>query len=152
MMDDRVKDRTESTQARAGEAGAVSTQAPTHKPRRWLLILILVVVVLPVAAMAGWTALTLDWAYARGERAGFIQKFSQKGWVCKTWEGEIAMVNVPGAAQERFAFTVRNDSIANEITRLMGSHVAIVYEQHRGVPGSCFGETEYYVTGVNAVR
>jgi hypothetical protein len=152
MMDDRLKDRTESTSAGTGDVDAVSVRASVRKPRRWLLILILVVVVLPAAVMAGWTALTLNWTYARGERAGFIQKFSQKGWVCKTWEGEIAMVNVPGAAQERFAFTVRSDSVANEITRLMGSHVAIVYEQHRGVPGSCFGETEYYVTGVKAVQ
>jgi hypothetical protein len=93
----------------------------------------------------------LHWTYSSGERAGFVQKFSHKGWLCKTWEGEIAMVNMPGAAQERFAFTVRDDSVANVITRLMGSRVALTYEQHRGVPGSCFGDTEYYVTAAKAV-
>lgn len=122
------------------------------RQRRWVWIVVLTVVFLPIALFAGWTEVALHWAYARGERAGYIQKFSQKGWVCKTWEGEIAMVNIPGAAQERFAFTVRDDSVANEVTRLMGSHVAITYEQHRGLPGSCFGDTEYFVTAVSAVR
>lgn len=120
--------------------------------RRWKLkALGVFVILLPLLVYVAWVAITLHWTYSRGERAGFIQKFSQKGWVCKTWEGEIAMVNMPGAAQERFAFTVRDDSVARVITRLMGSRVAITYEQHRGVPGSCFGETEYYVTAVKPV-
>jgi hypothetical protein len=108
-------------------------------------------VVLPVLLIALWTTITMNWSYSRGERAGYIQKFSDKGWLCKTWEGELAMVNMPGAAQEKFAFSVRNDSVAHEITRLMGSRVALTYEQHRGVPLRCFAETEYYVTGVKAV-
>jgi hypothetical protein len=148
-MDDRTRDTTGSA-----DNDSPPTSANTHPPKRkrWVWILVLVGVVRPAALFAGWTEIALRWAYARGERAGYIQKFSQKGWVCKTWEGEIAMVNVPGAAQERFAFTVRDDSVANEITRFMGSHVAITYEQHRGVPGSCFGDTEYFVTAVSTVR
>ena len=126
---------------------------PAGSPRRSRLGLKLLglLVVLPALLLAAWMALALQWSYSAGERAGFIQKFSQKGWVCKTWEGELAMVNMPGAAQERFPFTVRDDSVAAKVTRLMGSRVAISYEQHKGVPGSCFGETEYYVTKVQPV-
>ena len=124
-----------------------------HPPRkrRWGVMLFGIFVILPVLLVALWTTLALNWAYSRGERAGYIQKFSDKGWLCKTWEGELAMVNVPGAAQEKFTFSVRSDSVAHEITRLMGSRVAITYEQHRGVPVRCFGDTEYYVTAVKAV-
>ncbi|HEV3486798.1 MAG TPA: hypothetical protein VG106_15410 [Vicinamibacterales bacterium] len=106
------------------------------------------VVLLPVLLLTAWTAITLNWDYSRGSRAGYVQKFSKKGWLCKTWEGEIAMVNVPGAAQERFEFTVRNDSIAELINGYQGQRIAIEYEQHKGIPTSCFGETEYFVTGV----
>ena len=148
MDDERVKDQ-------AGDAaraeGAVPGVPPKRARRHWAVKILALVVGLPVLVLAAWFAITMNWTYSHGERAGFIQKFSQKGWVCKTWEGEIAMVNMPGAAQERFSFTVRNDSVAREITRLMGSRVAIDYEQHRGVPTSCFGESEYYVTGVKAV-
>lgn len=131
------------------ESPAPAARAKRKRP--WALILFGVLVIIPILLIAGWTAITLSWPYSRGERAGYVQKFSQKGWICKTWEGEIAMVNLPGAAQERFAFSVRDDSIAKKITELMGSRVAITYEQHRGVPTRCFGETEYYVKGVKAM-
>jgi hypothetical protein len=121
------------------------------RKRHWGLMLFGIFVILPVLIVALWTAIALNWSYSRGERAGYIQKFSDKGWLCKTWEGELAMVNVPGAMQERFVFSVRSDSIAREITRLMGSRVALTYEQHRGVPLRCLAETEYYVTGVKGV-
>ncbi len=122
-----------------------------RKRRRWAWILVGVLVVLPALLFAVWTAITLTYTYSRGERAGYIQKLSRKGWICKTWEGELAMVNMPGAAQERFPFTVRSDSIAQEMTKMMGSRIAITYEEHRGVPGTCFGETDYYVTRAQVV-
>jgi hypothetical protein len=128
-----------------------ATSEKKPRKRRWGLMLFGIFVILPVLLIALWTAIALNWTYSRGDRAGYIQKFSDKGWLCKTWEGELAMVNVPGAAQEKFAFSVRSDSVAHEITRLMGSRVALTYEQHRGVPLRCFGDTEYYVTGVKAV-
>jgi len=125
--------------------------APRKKRRRWAWIVVGVVLVLPALLISLWTAITLTYTYSKGERAGYIQKLSQKGWICKTWEGELAMVNMPGAAQERFPFTVRSDSIAQLMTKMMGSRVAITYEEHRGVPGSCFGETDYYVTNAHVV-
>lgn len=149
MQDDRERDQT--VQGGVRDEGAPPGKTAKPRRRRWPLIVFGVVVVVPTLMLAGWTAIALHWHYSAGNRAGFIQKFSQKGWLCKTWEGEIAMVNMPGASQDRFAFTVRNDSVAKEITRLMGSRVSLEYQEHRGVPGTCFGETEYYVTGVKAI-
>ena len=128
---------------------AEPTPPPRKRKRHWGWILFGAFVVLPIAAFALWTAAALNWSYSVGQRAGFVQKFSEKGWLCKTWEGELAMANpLPGAMPEKFAFTVRDDSVAHQIQQLMGSRVAITYEEHRGVPLRCFGETQYYVTGV----
>ena len=150
MDDDRVK--SEGVQGTVREEGTTSGKAPRPPRRKWPLVIFGVVIALPAALFAAWAAITLNVTYSRGDRAGYIQKFSQKGWICKTWEGQIAMVNVPGANQERFDFSVRDDSVAAQISKLMGSRVDITYEQHRGVPGTCFGETQYFVTGVKAVQ
>jgi hypothetical protein len=109
-------------------------------------------VVVPALIFAIWTWSALTFSYSQGDRAGYVQKFSHKGWLCKTWEGELSMVNIPGAAQERWQFTVRRDSIARVITDLMGSRVSLAYEEHRGLPTSCFGETEYFVIGVKRLQ
>jgi hypothetical protein len=105
-------------------------------------------VLVPFAGLALYTWVALSFSYSKGERAGFLQKLSEKGWLCKTWEGEIAQVNMPGAMSQMFDFTVRNDSIAAVLKGLSGEKVNLSYEQHKGVPTSCFGETEYYVVGV----
>ena len=141
---------------RAASAGETSTgpkdQRPTTRPKRsrWRLV-VLGILLVPVLLLAAWTAIALNWNYSEGNRAGFVQKFSKKGWLCKTWEGEIAQVNLPGAAQQIFPFTVRDDSVAAQITRFMGSQVSLTYKEHRGVPGSCFGDTQYYVTGIRVL-
>jgi hypothetical protein len=93
-------------------------------------------------------ALALNWSYSKGERAGFLQKLSSKGWVCKTWEGELSLVAIPGASPEKFLFTVRKTEVVGQLNALMGKRVALDYEQHKGLPSSCWGETEYFVTGV----
>ena len=128
------------------------TAAPRRRRRRWPWIILGAVVVLPALLLAAWTVIALSYTYSQGDRAGYVQKLSKKGWICKTWEGELAMVNVPGAMQERFPFTVRSDSLATAINKLMGSRVSVTYEEHRGLPGSCFGETNYYVTAVRPVQ
>jgi hypothetical protein len=98
-----------------------------------------------------WIWLTLNWSYSEGERAGYIQKLSSKGWLCKTWEGEIAMVTMPGAIPEKFPFTVRDAGVAAKINELAGKRVVLTYQQHKFIPSSCFGETEYFVTAVREV-
>ncbi|MFM9913990.1 MAG: hypothetical protein ACKVN9_10700 [Methylophilaceae bacterium] len=105
-----------------------------------------------VLVLALYTWAVLSWSYSSGERAGFVQKFSHKGWVCKTWEGEMAMVSMPGTMSEKFYFTVRDDAIATQINQLLGKKVTLTYEQHRGVPTSCFGDTDYFVTAVKALE
>lgn len=127
--------------------------APKHsRRRRWPWLVLGAVVGLPALLIAAWTVIALSYTYSRGDRAGYVQKLSKKGWICKTWEGELAMVNVPGAMQERFPFTVRSDSLATVMNGLMGSQVSVTYDEHRGLPGSCFGETNYFVTSVRPVR
>ena len=98
-----------------------------------------------------WIWLTLNWSYSEGERAGYVQKLSNKGWMCKTWEGEIAMVTMPGAIPEKFQFTVRDAAMANRINELAGKRVVLSYQQHKFIPSSCFGETEYFVTAIREV-
>lgn len=132
------------------------SSAPAPAPRRRgcgkpiLVVLLLSLVAAGVFALWAW--ITLSYDYSEGERAGFVQKFSDKGWICKTWEGELAMVNLPGAMPEIFYFSVRDDAVAEQINRTMGQRVSLHYEQHIGVPTSCFGETDYFVTEVRVVE
>lgn len=121
-----------------------------RRRRRWPLLL-LALLVLAGAGFALYVWATLAYSYSSGERAGYVQKFSHKGWLCKTWEGELAMVNLPGAMPEIFRFTVRDGAVAARLDQTMGQRVALHYEQHRGVPSSCFGDTEYFVTAVRPV-
>lgn len=125
--------------------------ARPHRPTRWLWRILAVLILGPAIVIGLWIAITLNYSFSTGERAGYVQKFSRKGWICKTWEGQLAMANIPGAMPEIFSFSVRDDAVAREIEQEMGRRVSLTYEQHRGVPTSCFGETEYYVTNVRAV-
>ena len=125
--------------------------APERKKRNKLLIALLILLLVPAVIIALWIWVALGYTYASGERAGYIQKISKKGWVCKTWEGELAMANLPGTMPQIFAFTVRKDSIAEVLEKNIGKQVSITYEQHRGIPTTCFGETEYFVTRVQRV-
>ena len=105
-----------------------------------------------VALIAAWFVFAWQWSYSDGERAGWVQKFSRKGWVCKTWEGELALVSLPGSSSvEKFQFTVHDEAAALAINKVMGKRVALHYEEKVGLPGACFGETRYFVTGVTAV-
>ena len=106
---------------------------------------------LVVALVVGYFFAALSWNFATGERAGWVQKFSKKGWLCKTWEGEMAMVTMPGAVPEKFAFTVWDDKVAEEVNRHVGKRVALHYEEKVGLPTTCFGETRHYVTRVTLV-
>jgi len=127
--------------------------APPRRRRwKWLAIAVLALIGVPAVIFALWSWIALSYTYSHGDRTGYVQKFSDKGWVCKTWEGELAMVTVPGQPQEKWQFTVRDDSVANVVRQTMGNKVALMYDEHHGVPTSCFGETQYFVTGVRPVH
>jgi len=115
-------------------------------------LLIAAAVLTPILLFVLYTWSALTWSYSKGERAGYVQKFSKKGWICKTWEGELAIVSIPGTMSEKFFFTVRDDSVAARINQTMGKRVALTYHQHKGIPTSCFGETEYFVGDVRNVE
>jgi hypothetical protein len=114
---------------------------------KWLLFLL----VIPALLIAGYIFFVLNWSFSEGERAGWVQKLSKKGWVCKTWEGELSLISMPGAGQEKFFFTVHDDKVAEQINRVMGKRVTLHYEEKVGLPTSCFGETRHFVTKVTAV-
>jgi hypothetical protein len=104
-----------------------------------------------IAAPVVYFLVVFNWNYADGERAGWVQKFSNKGWFCKTWEGEMAMVSLPGTTPEKFYFTVWDEKVAEEVSKSIGKRVSLQYAQKVGIPTSCFGETRYYVKGVHVV-
>jgi hypothetical protein len=112
--------------------------------RRWFWFLLIVV----IGVFVLYGSVEMNWSYSTGERAGWIQKFSRKGWICKTWEGEMAMVTMPGTVPEKFAFTVWDERVVEQINRSMGQRVSLSYEQKKGLPSSCFGETEYWITAL----
>jgi len=117
-----------------------------------IMVKMLAVLVVLIAALAGYTWITLQWSYSDGERAGYVQKLSRKGWLCKTCEGEMAMVTMPGTVAEKFAFTVREPAVVAKLNANVGRRVALHYEQHKWIPSSCFGDSEYFVTDVRVTE
>jgi len=122
------------------------------KWRNWLVYAALTVLILPPLVLAGWAWMTLTFSYSTGDRSGYLQKISQKGWVCKTWEGQLAMVNLPGAMPEIFHFSVRDPEAIKDIQAHVGQRVSLTYDEHLYVPTNCFGETPYFVSGVRAIQ
>jgi hypothetical protein len=120
--------------------------------RHWGKLTLLTLVAGPILVITLWTALALSYSYSKGDRTGYVQKFSKKGWVCKTWEGELAMVSMPGTLTQVFPFTVRDDAVAAKVNAVAGKRVALTYEEHPGLPLSCFGETSYFVTDVRPLE
>ena len=135
---------------------AAEPEIPLERQRqsRWSIVRgrlirgVVSLIVLLVLGIIAWAWITLHFTYSTGERIGYIQKISKKGWVCKTWEGELAMFNQPGVPAQIFNFSVRDDAVAQNIIKFGGQRVRLTYAQHRGVPTSCFGETEYFITNV----
>ncbi|WP_396220181.1 hypothetical protein [Gemmatimonas sp.] len=119
--------------------------------RHWLATTMLLIVGLPAVVLALWATIALSWSYSSGKRAGYVQKISRKGYVCKTWEGTLYTDIARGFRSDSFSFTVRSDSLARVIETLSGKRVAVDYEQHIYVPTSCFGDTEYFVKGVSVL-
>jgi hypothetical protein len=126
-------------------------QLPAFIRNHKLITIVVLVVVTPILVFALWIFAALHTSYSNGERAGYLQKISKRGWLCKTWEGDIQITAVPGVAPEIFTFSVRSDSIAAELNKYAGQRVVVTYAQHKGLPSSCFGDTEYFITGVRLV-
>jgi len=126
-------------------------QTPTTTPRRGWLKWVAVAALLPLLIFAAYLAIVLNWSYSDGERAGYLQKFSRKGWVCKTYEGELAMTTVPGVAPVLWNFTVRDAAVAAQLNALLGKRIVLHYEEHRGIPTTCYGETSHFVTRAQVI-
>ena len=120
--------------------------------KQGIIGILLILLVAFAGLIVGYFWLFLTWNYSVGERAGWVQKLSKKGWVCKTWEGELSMVSMPGTTPEKFIFTVRDDSIADAINKLIGQRVSLHYEEKIGLPTTCFGETRHFVTKVTVMN
>lgn len=101
---------------------------------------------------AGYLAIVLNWSYSKGDRIGYVQKFSEKGWLCKTWEGELQMLPIAGALPEKFLFSVRDKTLIAKINASLGKKTALSYEQHIGIPTTCFGETEYFAVDARVLE
>lgn len=116
-------------------------------------IKVAVVLVVAVAVLCtGYLMIVLNWSYSKGERIGYVQKFSEKGWLCKTWEGELQMLPVPGAMPEKFLFSVRDKGVIGKINSSLGKKASITYEQHKGIPTTCFGESEYFAVDAKTLE
>lgn len=124
---------------------------PAKSAKSGMLKFLIIPLLIAPLLFAAYVWLAFQYSYADGERAGFVQKLSRKGWLCKTWEGELTLVAVPGSMPEKFFFTVRDDALAAKLNNQMGQRVAVTYEQHKGLPGTCFGETEYFLRDSRAV-
>ena len=101
---------------------------------------------------AAYLLVAFNYSYSDGSRAGYIQKFSKKGWICKTHEGELAMTTVPGLAPVLWQFTVGDDKVASQLTQAMGKRLVLHYKEHRYLPTTCFGETAYFVDRVEVTE
>ena len=131
-------------------------EEPAPAPRRgWsrkTKLILFSIVLLPFLLFALYSMLVLNWSYSDGWRSGVLQKFSRKGWVCKTWEGELAMSTVPGVAPTIWTFSVRNDAVVQKMTNAVGDRVDLHYTEHRGVPSDCFASTNYFVDSLRTGR
>ena len=115
---------------------------------KWLIRVGLGGVLLTILGTTLYTYSALNFSFSKGERIGFVQKVSERGWVCKTKEGDLAMVNIAGQPAQMFSFTVKEQKVVDEINALAGHKVALMYEEHKGLPSHCFGDTDYFVVGV----
>ena len=110
------------------------------------------IIVFGIVVVVLYTLATLNITYSDGDRAGILQKFSRKGWICKTYEGELAVSYTAGMAPVLWYFSVRDEAIAAKVKDAQGKRVVLHYDEHRGVPTDCFGETQYYVDGVRVIE
>ena len=140
----------DSTQA--GDAPAPPLPQKGFLRRHWGKMSLLSILLLLAVVGVIWTSFAVFYTYSAGDRTGYLQKLSRKGWICKTWEGEIAMSNVPGQVAEKFYFTIHGDSLASAFQAAEGKRVTISYSQHVAIPTSCFGDTPYWASAVRVTE
>jgi hypothetical protein len=118
---------------------------------KWLIIFLLV-----VAVAASITFLVFNYTYSEGNRAGVLIKFSKKGYVFKTYEGELntgGLGNIPNTAQmnQLWTFSVTNQTTADTLMKLEGRKVSLHY--HEIVKNMMWqGDTKYFVDGVQLIK
>ena len=136
------------------EAARVEPVGPRRSfvRRHWGKLAVAAVILVPALVFTIWSGIALSYSYSQGNRVGYVQKLSKRGWLCKTWEGELQLSNIPGSAPVLFQFTVRSDSIAKVIEDAGGKQLQLYYKQHVGLPTDCFGDTEYFVDAVRIVQ
>jgi len=128
----------------------VEDLSPKRRGRFGRILIVVLVLVVLLAAL--WTWFALSWAYSEGERAGVLQKFSSKGWICKTYEGELAQYVVGGVAPQIWYFSTRDEALAKQLSAAVGDQIRLHYTEHRGVPTSCFAETPYFAESFTRVQ
>jgi len=130
----------------------MATDFGERRPRRWLGRLLIWILVLGIVLGGAWTWFSLSWSYSEGERAGILQKFSRKGWICKTYEGELALYIVGGVAPQIWHFSTRDPKLAEQLSKAVGQDMRLQYSEHRGVPTNCFAETPYFASGFTVIQ
>jgi hypothetical protein len=133
------------------QEAAAAAPPPARPWKKRIRRVLLVAILSPLIVFTLYTVVVYNWAYSQGDRSGILRKFSKKGWLCKSWEGELALTSVPGVMPELWSFTVRDDSVAVRVNGALGRNVVLHYREHRGLWTSCFGETSYFVDSVRAV-
>ncbi|MEO8226553.1 MAG: hypothetical protein ABI637_03930 [Gemmatimonadota bacterium] len=140
------------TEPKAPAPSAGPSAAVPRRRRSIVPMIVAAVLLAPIILMALYTQFVLKWAYSDGDRSGYLQKFSRKGWVCKTYEGELAMTSVPGVAPTIWTFSVPDRTVATKLNAALGRKVVLHYTEHRGVPTQCFATTNYYVDSVRVLE
>jgi hypothetical protein len=148
MIDKSLKRDTRMGPSSYPSGSYSSRSTPSRNWGRLLKRLLIALLLIPVLLIGLYLLIVLNWSYSDGERAGYLQKFSRRGWICKTYEGEIAMTTVPGVAPLIWSFSVWDETTAKKITGLLGKKVVVHYREYRGLPTDCFGATEYFVDAV----
>lgn len=129
----------------------IMTEA-SFRPKRKVGTVVLLVLLVAIGGVAAWTWSALSWSYSEGDRAGVLQKFSKSGWICKTYEGELALYVVAGVAPQIWHFSTRDEKLALQLQTAVGKPIQLHYEEHRGVPTSCFGQTSYFAASFRVVE
>jgi hypothetical protein len=114
----------------------------------WLILVVIIV----LAALVYWKYF---FTYSEGYRAGLLQKFSKKGVVFKTYEGEMILSSVRSnrdiaIASEKFFFSAKTEDVANKLNQLQGEYIVVHYREKNGVL-PWVGETRYLVDSVKIV-